>query len=35
VINLPLKGKYDLVMEITKGDEVFNLGRSIMVQDAP
>ncbi len=35
VINLPLKGKYDLVMEITKGNEVFNLGRSIMVQDAP
>ncbi len=35
VINLPLKGKYDLVMEITKGDEVFNLGRSIMVQDEP
>lgn len=32
VINLPLKGKYDLVMEITKGEEVFNLGRSIMVQ---
>ncbi|MGC9387086.1 MAG: FixH family protein [Hydrogenovibrio sp.] len=34
-INLPLKGKYDLIMEITKGEEVFNLGRSIMVQDAP
>ncbi|MDX1795807.1 MAG: FixH family protein [Hydrogenovibrio sp.] len=32
-INLPLKGKYDLVMEVTKGKEVFNLGRSIMVQD--
>ncbi|QBZ84002.1 nitrogen fixation protein FixH [Hydrogenovibrio crunogenus] len=33
-LNLPLKGKYDLVMEVTKGEEVFNLGRSIMVQDA-
>lgn len=33
-VNLPLKGKYDLVMEVTKGKEVFNLGRSIMVQDA-
>lgn len=33
-LNLPLKGKYDLVMEVTKGKEVFNLGRSIMVQDA-
>lgn len=32
MMTLPLKGKYDLVMEITKGDEVFNLGRSIMVQ---
>lgn len=32
-INLPLKGKYDLVMEVTKGKEVFNLGRSIMVQE--
>lgn len=31
-VNLPLKGKYDLVMEVTKGKEVFNLGRSIMVQ---
>lgn len=33
VINLPLKGKYDIVMEVTKNKEVFNLGRSIMVQD--
>lgn len=32
-LNLPLKGKYDLVMEVTKGKEVFNLGRSIMVQE--
>lgn len=31
--SLPLKGKWDLVMEITKGEEVFNVGRSIMVQD--
>lgn len=29
---LPLKGKYELVMEITKGEETFNLGRAIMVQ---
>jgi len=33
-IILPLKGKYELVMEITKGEEVFNMGRSIMVKDA-
>lgn len=32
-IELPLKGKYELVMEITKGEETFNLGRAIMVQD--
>jgi nitrogen fixation protein FixH len=32
-INLPLKGKYDFVMEVTKGKDVFNLGRSVMVQD--
>jgi len=31
--SLPLKGKWDLVMEITKGDDVYNIGRSIMVQD--
>lgn len=35
VLNLPIKGKYDLVMEVTKGEEVYNLGRSIMVQEAP
>lgn len=34
-LNLPIKGKYDLVMEVTKGEEVFNLGRSIMVKEAP
>lgn len=32
-INLPLKGKYDVVMEVVKGEEVFNFGRSIMVQE--
>lgn len=31
-IKLPLKGKYDLVVEVVKGDQVFNVGRSIMVQ---
>jgi len=31
--NFALKGKYDLVMEVTKGEEVFNFGRSIMIQD--
>lgn len=30
---LPKKGKWDLIMEVTKGDIRFNLGRSIMVQD--
>ncbi|PLA74481.1 nitrogen fixation protein FixH [Hydrogenovibrio sp. SC-1] len=35
VLNLPIKGKYDLVMEVTKGEEVYNLGRSIMVKEAP
>ncbi|CAN8142426.1 FixH family protein [uncultured Thiomicrorhabdus sp.] len=33
VFSLPVKGKWDLVMEITKGENVFNIGRSIMVQD--
>lgn len=33
ILNLPIKGKYDLVMEVTKGEEVYNLGRSIMVQE--
>jgi len=31
--SLPLKGKWDLIMEVTKGDLRFNIGRSIMVQD--
>lgn len=30
---LDVKGKWDLVMEITKGDLRYNVGRSIMVQD--
>lgn len=30
---LPKKGKWDLIMEVTKGDIRFNIGRSIMVQD--
>lgn len=30
---LPLKGKWDLIMEVTKGDIRINIGRSIMVQD--
>jgi len=34
VLNFPIKGKYDLVMEITIGEEVYNLGRSIMVKEA-
>ena len=29
----PLKGKLDSIMEVTKGDLSFNIGRSIMVQD--
>lgn len=32
-ITLPLKGKWDLVMEVHKGDLHYNVGRSIMVQD--
>ena len=31
--SLPLKGKWDLIMEVEKGDIRFNVGRSIMVQD--
>lgn len=30
---LPLKGKWDLIMEVNKGDIRFNIGRAIMVQD--
>jgi len=32
-LTLPLKGKWDLIMEVTKGDQRYNIGRSIMVQD--
>ncbi len=32
-VQLPKKGKWDLIMEVTKGDIRINLGRSIMVQD--
>jgi len=31
-IRLPLKGKYDMVIEITTEDEVFNVGKNIMVK---
>ncbi|BBP44826.1 hypothetical protein THMIRHAS_01990 [Thiosulfatimonas sediminis] len=30
---LPVKGKWDVIMEIKKGDNTFNVGRSIFVQD--
>ncbi|HIE40941.1 MAG TPA: nitrogen fixation protein FixH, partial [Thiomicrorhabdus sp.] len=30
---LNTKGKWDLIMEVTQGDLVYNIGRSIMVQD--
>lgn len=32
--SLPLKGKWDLMIEVIKGDDKYNIGRSIMVQDA-
>lgn len=32
-ISFPLKGKWDLIMEVTQGELVFNMGRSIMVKD--
>lgn len=31
-LRLPLKGKYDMVAEIVKGDEVFNIGQTVMVR---
>lgn len=31
---LPLKGKWDLMVEVIKGDAKYSIGRSIMVQDA-
>ncbi|MDR9498924.1 MAG: FixH family protein [Hydrogenovibrio sp.] len=33
-LTLPLKGKYDFVMEVVKGDKTFNLGRTVFVKDA-
>ncbi|MCF6346122.1 MAG: FixH family protein [Thiomicrorhabdus sp.] len=30
---LNTKGKWDLIMEVTQGDLVYNIGRSIMVKD--
>jgi len=30
---LNTKGKWDLIMEVTQGEVVYNIGRSIMVQD--
>lgn len=30
---LNTKGKWDIIMEVTQGDLMFNMGRSIMVQD--
>ncbi len=31
--SLNTKGKWDLIIEVTQGDLVYNIGRSIMVQD--
>jgi nitrogen fixation protein FixH len=31
-IMLPLKGKYDFVLELKRGDDLFQVGRSMMVQ---
>ncbi len=33
-LKLPLKGKWDVVLEIRKGDMTYQLGRSLWVQDA-
>jgi nitrogen fixation protein FixH len=30
---LNTKGKWDIIMEVTKGESMYNMGRSIMVQD--
>lgn len=30
---LPLKGKWDLIVEVVKGEDKYSIGRSIMVQD--
>lgn len=32
-LQLPLKGKWDLILEIKKGEDLFQLGRSIWVQE--
>ncbi len=34
-INLPLKGKYDFVLELKRGEELFQVGRTMMVQESP
>lgn len=31
-VNLPLKGQYELVMEILRGEQVFHVGKTIMVK---
>jgi len=33
-INLPLKGKYDFVLELKRGEDLYQVGRSMMVQSA-
>lgn len=33
-INLPLMGKYDVVVEIHKDNELFNMGKTIMVRQS-
>lgn len=32
-LSLPLKGKWDLIVEVVKGEDKYSIGRSIMVQD--
>jgi len=34
-INLPLKGKYDFVLELKRGEDLFQVGRTMMVQENP
>lgn len=31
--SLPLKGKWDFILEVVKGENIYSVGRSIMVQD--
>jgi len=33
-LSLPLKGKYDFVMEVVKDEQTYNLGRTIFVEQA-